>query len=126
MNIMMVGTGPVSEKMVKAVSEIEDVECVVWIPSGEEALGAYRILNPDLILMDIIQEGMTGIESARAIREQDSKVRIVLVSESFNREFLFVAHESRLDGYLVRTYDPEVLKHVLKHVGGGQFLLYSD
>jgi len=52
---MMVGTGPVSERMVKAVSAIKDVESVVWVPSGEEALGAYRTLNPDLILMDIIQ-----------------------------------------------------------------------
>jgi len=123
---MMVGTGPVSERMVKAVSAIKDVESVVWVPSGEEALGAYRTLNPDLILMDIIQKGMTGIESARAIREQDPNVRIVLVSETFNREFLLVAHESKLDGYLVRTFDPEVLKHVLRDVGGEQFLLFSD
>lgn len=122
----MVGTGPVSERMVKAVSAIKNVGCVVWVPSGEEALDAYRILNPDLILMDIIQQGMTGIESARAIREQDKNVRIVLVSESFNLEFLLVAHESKLDGYLVRTYNPDVLKHVLEDVGRGNFLLFSD
>ncbi|HEX7014706.1 MAG TPA: response regulator [Cyclobacteriaceae bacterium] len=123
---MMVGTGPVSERMVKAVCMIEGVESVVWVPSGEEALDIYRVLNPDLILMDVIQEGMTGIESARAIREQDAKVRIVLVSESFNQEFLHVARETKLDGYLVRTYDPETLKQLLQHVGGGQFLLFSN
>lgn|SRR5690606_6130536 len=126
MKIMMVGTGPVSERMVKAVSGIKNVDCVVWVPSGEEALCVYRTLNPDLIMMDIVQKGMTGIESARTIREQDGKVRIVLVSESFNLEFLIVAHESKLDGYLVRTYDPNVLKHVLEDVGRGQFLLFSD
>lgn len=126
MNIMMVGTGSVSERMVKAVSGVRGVESVVWVPSGEEALGVYRILQPDLILMDIIQEGMTGIESARTIREQDGKVRIVLVSESFNHEFLFVARESKLDGYIIRTYDPDVLKHVLENIGGGQFLLFCE
>ena len=126
MNIMMVGTGPVAERMVEAVSGISAVERVAWVPSGEAALDTYRNLDPDLILMDIIQEGMTGIESARAIREQDDKVRIVLVSESFNLEFLIVAHESGLDGYLVRSYDPDVLKHVLADVGRGQFLLVSD
>ncbi|MDV3309595.1 MAG: response regulator [Cyclobacteriaceae bacterium] len=112
--------------MVKAVSGVKNVDCVVWVPSGEEALCVYRTLNPDLIMMDIVQKGMTGIESARTIREQDGKVRIVLVSESFNLEFLIVAHESKLDGYLVRTYDPNVLKHVLEDVGRGQFLLFSD
>lgn len=121
---MVVGKGPVSRSLMRSVREIGEVGQVWRISSGEEAVSAYRRLEPDLIFIDIIQDGMSGIESARAIREQDRNIKIVLVSESFRQEFLAMARETELDGYLVRTNDPEILHEVISKVEHGKFRLF--
>jgi two-component system alkaline phosphatase synthesis response regulator PhoP len=38
---------------------------------GREALAAAREFGPDLVLMDLLMPGMTGLEAARAMREDD-------------------------------------------------------
>ena len=69
MKIMVVGKGLASRNLMRSIEEVSAESLVLWISYGEEAVNAYRILEPDLIFMDIVQEGMNGIESARSIRE---------------------------------------------------------
>jgi DNA-binding NarL/FixJ family response regulator len=76
--------------------------------------------------MDVIQVGMTGIESARSIREQNRNIKIVLVSEYFNKEFLMAARKMDLNGYLVRTNDSSLLRQVVKDVEVGKFYLFMS
>lgn len=125
MKIMVVGKGLASRNLMRSIEEVSEESLVLWISSGEEAVNAYRILEPDLIFMDIVQEGMNGIESARSIREQDKHIRIVLVSQNFNQEFLVAARETGMNGYLVRTYDPDTLRRVLRETAEGKFILFS-
>lgn len=125
MKIMVVGKGLASRNLMRSIEEVSEESLVLWISSGEEAVNAYRILEPDLIFMDIVQEGMNGIESARSIREQNKAIRIVLVSQSFNHEFLVAARETGMNGYLIRTYDPDTLRRVLRETEQGKFILFS-
>lgn len=125
MKIMVVGKGLASRNLMRSIEEVSEESLVLWISSGEEAVNAYRILEPDLIFMDIVQEGMSGIESARSIREQNKAIRIVLVSQSFNHEFLVAARETGMNGYLIRTYDPDTLRRVLRETEQGKFILFS-
>ncbi|HYE37229.1 hybrid sensor histidine kinase/response regulator [Methylocaldum sp.] len=48
--------------------------------SGEECLALVREWNPDLILLDILMTGMTGIEAAASLRQTGCKTPIVVVS----------------------------------------------
>lgn len=125
MKIMVVGKGLASRNLMRSIEEVSAESLVLWISSGEEAVNAYRILEPDLIFMDIVQEGMSGIESARSIREQNKAIRIVLVSQDFNHEFLVAARETGMNGYLIRTYDPDTLRRVLRETEQGKFILFS-
>lgn len=125
MKIMVVGKGLASRNLMRSIEEVSAESLVLWISSGEEAVNAYRILEPDLIFMDIVQDGMSGIESARSIREQNKTIKIVLVSQDFNQEFLVAARETGMNGYLIRTYDPDTLRRVLQETEEDKFVLFS-
>lgn len=122
---MVVGKGLASRNLMRSIEEVSAESLVLWISSGEEAVNAYRILEPDLIFMDIVQDGMSGIESARSIREQNKTIKIVLVSQDFNQEFLVAARETGMNGYLIRTYDPDTLRRVLQETEEDKFVLFS-
>lgn len=48
--------------------------------SGEEAVDQVTRLHPQLVLMDINMDGISGIEAARRITAANPEVRVVLLS----------------------------------------------
>lgn len=60
-----------------AGSEFELVEAV---GGGQDAVGAYQELKPDLVLLDIVLPQMNGKEALKAILAQDPEARVVMVS----------------------------------------------
>lgn len=62
--------------------------------------GASRI---DLVLLDIVMPGMSGIEAAHAIREVDEQVPIILTTSS--REYALDAFGIEAMAYLIKPVD---------------------
>src|SRR5438094_2444993 len=48
--------------------------------SGEEGLKLIPRLKPDLVIMDVRMEGITGLETLRRIRHLDSKMLVILMT----------------------------------------------
>lgn len=67
--------------MVKRLLQEENIEVLRYVKTGYEALKSYMELKPDLILMDIELEDISGIDAIKTILEQDPSARIVVLSE---------------------------------------------
>src|SRR4051812_18194224 len=91
--------------------------------TGEEAVGLSRTLKPDVVLMDIIMKGMTGIEATRWIKEQNSVVKIILISMEVKKEFVAAGIQSGIDGYLPKDASKSMLLDAIRtvHEGGRYF-----
>jgi DNA-binding NarL/FixJ family response regulator len=66
----------------------DDIEVIGSVPSGEEAINYVRENRPDLILMDIMMGGMTGIEATRWIKDFDSTIKVVLLTMEISKEYV--------------------------------------
>ncbi len=71
-----------TEFMVKVLEEVFTSEGyrVVSAQGGEEALGLYEEILPDLVTLDIVMPGMDGIEVLKRLREMDPACRVIMVS----------------------------------------------
>ncbi|MCK4736474.1 MAG: response regulator, partial [Methanophagales archaeon] len=49
----------------------EKYEVVGTAVNGREAVSRYKELNPDLVTMDLVMEGMNGIQAIREIKKYD-------------------------------------------------------
>ena len=78
--------------------------------SGKELLQAFG--NFDLIFLDIMMQGMDGMETAQFLREKTFDRLLVFVSSS--REFVFDAYDVEAFCYLVKPVEEEKLKRVLE------------
>lgn len=70
--ILLVDDEPDILDTMQAALEMDDYE-VVTATNGLEALGAVRVTNPDLILLDVMLPGENGYRVAHAIREDEAK-----------------------------------------------------
>ena len=76
--------------------------------SGKELLEAGK--QYDVIFLDIQMEGMNGIETAKAIREQDRKVVLIFVTAV--KEYVFDAFDVAAFHYLLKPIEEEKFAEV--------------
>jgi DNA-binding NarL/FixJ family response regulator len=102
------------------LAECSDIVVVGSSASGEEAISKVGELQPDVVLMDILLRGMTGIEATRWIKEQNNKVRVILVSMEVKKEFLSAGIQCGIDGYLPKDTDGQTLINAIRTVYSGE------
>jgi DNA-binding NarL/FixJ family response regulator len=104
------------------LSQADDIEVVGSVPSGEEAISIFPSLKPDVILMDIMMGGMTGIEATRWVKEQDSNIKVILISSEIKKELVTAGIQCGIDGYLPKDVDFNILYEAIQTVTrGGRF-----
>lgn len=96
-----------------------DMEIVGSVSSGEEAISELPGLQPDVILMDIMMGGMSGIEATRWIKEQDASIKVILISSEINKELVTAGIQCGIDGYLPKDVDVDVLAKAIRTVRDG-------
>ena len=101
------------------LAQAEDIEVVGSVPSGEQAISVFPSMKPDVILMDIMMGGMTGIEATRWVKEQDNNVRVILISSEIKKELVTAGIQCGIDGYLPKDVDLNVLTEAIRTVKGG-------
>jgi DNA-binding NarL/FixJ family response regulator len=104
------------------LADTDDVDVIGSVSSGEEAINEVRQDRPDVILMDIMMGGMTGIEATRWIKEFDSTIKIILVTMEISKEYVSAGIQSGVNGYLPKDIDKHTLLEAIRTVyGGGRY-----
>ena len=73
--------------------------------SGEAFLENWPSKSYDLVFLDILMEGISGIEVARKIRETDSECLLIFISSS--KEYALQGFEVRAFDYLLKPLSEE-------------------
>jgi DNA-binding NarL/FixJ family response regulator len=106
--------------IISMLSDCDDIKVVGSSPNGEEAINKVQELQPDVVLMDIMLRGMTGIEATRWIKEQDKNVRVILVSMEVKKDFLSAGIQCGINGYIPKDSDKETMIKAIRTVYGGE------
>lgn len=87
--------------------------------SGKEAIELSRTHKPDVILMDIRMEGMTGIEAGEVILKEQPEARILYLTTFSDDEYIIKALGMGAKGYILKQ-DFDGIVPALEAVMGGQ------
>src|SRR5688572_33489724 len=97
-----------------------DVQVVGEAASGEEALDIAAREQPDVVLMDIAMRGISGLEAAARMREQQPAVRVVILSMHSGEEYVLQALRAGAVGYLLKDAATGELELALRTVIRGE------
>jgi two-component system phosphate regulon response regulator PhoB len=112
----------------------EDFE-VTHTPDGEEALLLARESTPDIVLLDWMVEGISGIEVCRRLRRspETANVPIIMLTARGEEEDRVRGLETGADDYVTKPFSPRELVArvgaVLRRVRpalAGEALVYAD
>ncbi len=78
------------------------------VADGERALAAFRDTKPDVVLLDLMLPGMSGLDVCRAIRTE-SGVPIVMLTAKSDTIDVVLGLESGADDYVVKPFKPKEL-----------------
>jgi two-component system chemotaxis response regulator CheY len=87
---------------------------VMETADGEEALRLYSQRRPDLVLLDLVMDGKSGVEVLREIKAIDPKARIVVVSAVGQDLLMEECRRQGALGFLVKPVAPERLAAEIK------------
>ncbi len=120
MNIIIVDDDPYVSLSLKTILEVSGEIKVLEIgKNGKEAIALYEKYHPQILLMDIRMDEMTGIEAAKIILEHDQEAKILFLTTFLDDEYIVQSLKLGAKGYILKQ-DFESLAPALKAVAKGQ------
>lgn len=80
-----------------------DVEVVGEAGSGLEAVRLVPVIQPDVVLMDLDMPDMDGAEAAKVICEQNTEVRILILTGTADYDRINTALAAGATDFLLKT-----------------------
>jgi len=116
----------VREGLALIIGRQPDMEVVGTASSGEEAVELFARFKPDITLMDLNLRGMSGLDAIKAIRLQESRARIVVLTMHNGEEYIHRALEAGAASYVLKDSLSDNLVGTIRDVYEGRHTLAPD
>ena len=104
----------------------DDIEIVGEASEGNEAIEKAEELAPDVVVMDIAMPGMDGLEATRRITKKNPTVKVLVLSQHDNREYILSAIKAGVVGYVPKRALGLELVSAIRAVHQGDSYLYPS
>jgi DNA-binding NarL/FixJ family response regulator len=91
--------------------------------NGHEALAVARTARPDVVLMDLRMPGMDGVTTIRALKEQGSAARVLVLTTYDTDSDVLPAIKAGATGYLLKDTPREELFRAVVAADRGESVL---
>ena len=120
MTLLIVDDDTLVAQSLQAILEASGEVTVLAVgTSGKEALSLYEQYKPDILLMDIRMDGMSGLEAGETILTQHPEARLLFLTTFSDDEYIIKALHIGAKGYLLKQDFKSILP-ALKAVMEGQ------
>lgn len=114
--VLIVDDAAFMRMTIKTMLERNGFEIVAEAENGAVGVKKYLDLKPDIVTMDITMPEMTGIEALKAIRQQDPKAKVVMVTAMGQEGMVKDAIISGAKSFIVKPFKEEHVIQTLNKV----------
>ncbi len=126
MKIVIVDDDKLVSLSLKTILEAtREIEVLELGQNGQEAIALYQKHKPEVLLMDIRMEVMSGLEAAEQILRQDPSANILFLTTFLDDEYIVRALRLGAKGYILKQ-NFESLLPALKAVANGQSVFGNE
>ncbi len=116
MKLLIVDDAKLIHFMVKKIlkaNEIEDVEFADAF-NGSEAVELAKTFSPDLVLLDVVMPEKDGIETLKALKENNPDIEVIMVSSLGTQDKVSEALSLGAKAFIQKPFDEDELCQYIK------------
>jgi len=123
--VLIVDDHEVVRRGVRAfLDTVPDIHVVGEADSGEEAVLLTEKYAPDVVLMDLILQGMDGLEATQRIKELNPGTQVMVLTSYDQDEFIFPALQAGATSYTLKDMKMNNLAEAIRKVANGEATLH--
>jgi len=105
------------------INQEPGLDVVAEAASGQEAIDAFRVHRPDVVLMDLRMPEMEGVEALKRIREIDPSARVIVLTTYDADEDIARALQVGAKAYILKDIAASALITCIRDVLAGKTYL---
>jgi DNA-binding NarL/FixJ family response regulator len=119
--IMLVDDHSIVRKGLALILEAEsDMSVIGQADNGTDAVDRYRSLRPDVTLMDLKMNGMSGVDTVLAVRKDFPSARVIMLSTYDRDDDIYRSIRAGAMGYLVKDTPSDDILEAIRNVHAGR------
>jgi DNA-binding NarL/FixJ family response regulator len=103
-----------------------DFELVGEAHNGEDALEKVAILEPDMVLMDLVMPVMDGVEATAQIKKNYPHIKVLVLTSFSDQDHVLPALRAGAVGYLLKDTKPDQLVEAIRGAISGNVQLHPE
>jgi two-component system response regulator NreC len=101
----------------------DDIEVIGEAGSAKEAVFEVRAKKPDVLLLDVVMPGESGIEALPSLIKESPETKVLVLSMQDDPSYVREAFSAGASGYVLKeAADEEVVAAVREIAGGGSYV----
>jgi two-component system, NarL family, response regulator NreC len=101
----------------------DDIEVVGEAGNAKDAIFRARALKPDVILLDVVMPGESGIDVLPQLKKESPETKVLVLSMQDDPSYVREAFAAGASGYVLKeAADEEVVAAVREVAGGGSYV----
>ena len=90
--------------------------------NGTDALKMFSVFKPDLVLLDLMLPGKSGLEICQEIKNSSKSTFVIMVTARGEEEDIIKGFEMGADDYISKPFSPKILIARVKAVLGRKLI----
>ncbi len=92
----------------------KDLKLVAQAKNGQQAVTVCAEMQPDVVLMDLVMPGMSGIEAIRQIKQQCPHTQLIALTSFKDQDLVQGALQAGAIGYLLKDISSDELANAIR------------
>ena len=112
------------EALRNSLEKASDINVVGEAEDGRAAISLAVELNPRVVVMDISMPNLNGIEATRILKSKKPEIKVVGLSQHFNKYYIMAMVEAGADGFVPKKNSSidELAQSIYSVADGGFYL----
>lgn len=102
--VLVVDDSALARRSLRQILETAGCE-VIEAEDGLSALERYYLERPDVVLLDLVMQGMYGLDVLHKLRELDADARVVVVTADIQSSSLELAEQAGAKAFINKPFD---------------------
>ncbi len=104
----------------------DDIAVVGEAADGATAVTQARVLEPDIVLMDLVMPQLDGIAATQKIKSAHPSTKVIALTSFTEDDKVFPAIQAGASSYLLKDVSPDDLVEAIRAVHRGEARLHPD